>query len=369
VRAVIVKAFSWDDGWMIFAQLMHTMNSTCAIGGALTGTGRLMKDLTPHSMMMALRVCLAYAVLRNLFIDFILQFWWVCYMAYCLSMIGAKISVGLSLLRITPFSNRTYRWIIRIVMCTSVLTGCIFGLLTAFQCSPVRFFWGRALGETGKCISMDIIMDLTYVMSAIFAICDFTFAILPVFLIKGLNMSMNSKIALIPILSMAWMYVILHPGLGHWSHANIWYSASAAVLVRLAYVPTFKDPEFLYATVPIAIWSEVEMSFAITAGSLPTLRPLYRMVATKLRWKKSLFSNYKSYKSMEGGSERKGSGGVIEITNQPLVAHYSESKSTIVNVKNEDFVLAELRPVKQAGRMGITRVTDVQVEFDDRSKV
>jgi hypothetical protein len=56
VRAFIVKAFGWDDGWMIFAQLMHTMNSTCAIGGALTGTGRLMEELTPQSMMMALRV-------------------------------------------------------------------------------------------------------------------------------------------------------------------------------------------------------------------------------------------------------------------------------------------------------------------------
>jgi uncharacterized RDD family membrane protein YckC len=57
VRLFIVKAFGWDDGWMLFAQLMHTLNSTCAIGGALTGTGRLMKDLTPGSMMMALRVC------------------------------------------------------------------------------------------------------------------------------------------------------------------------------------------------------------------------------------------------------------------------------------------------------------------------
>jgi hypothetical protein len=144
-------------------------------------------------------------------VDFILQFWWVCYMAYCLSMIGAKISVGLSLLRITPFTFRTHRWIIQVVVCTSVLTGCIFGLLTAFECAPVRYFWGRALGETGKCISMDVIMALTYVMSAIFAVCDFTFALLPVFLIKGLNMSRNSKIALIPILSMACMYVIPLP--------------------------------------------------------------------------------------------------------------------------------------------------------------
>lgn len=56
VRLFIVKAYGWDDGWMLFAQLMHTLNSACAIGGALTGTGRLIKDLTPGSMMMALRV-------------------------------------------------------------------------------------------------------------------------------------------------------------------------------------------------------------------------------------------------------------------------------------------------------------------------
>jgi hypothetical protein len=56
VRLFIVKALGWDDGWMLFAQLMHTLNSACAIGGALTGTGRLTKDLTPGSMMMALRV-------------------------------------------------------------------------------------------------------------------------------------------------------------------------------------------------------------------------------------------------------------------------------------------------------------------------
>lgn len=48
-------------------------------------------------------------------------------------------------------------------------------------------------------------MAFTYIMSVVFATCDFTFAILPVFLIKGLNMSRNSKIALIPILSIACM--------------------------------------------------------------------------------------------------------------------------------------------------------------------
>jgi hypothetical protein len=126
-------------------------------------------------------------------------------MAYCLAMIGAKVSVGLSLLRITPFTKQKTRWIIHIVIYTSVITGSIFGLLTTFECRPVEYFWTRTMGATGTCMSMDVIIAFTYVMSAIFGLCDFTFAILPIFLIKGLNMSRGAKIALIPILSMACM--------------------------------------------------------------------------------------------------------------------------------------------------------------------
>ena len=38
------------------------------------------------------------------------------------------------------------------------------------------------------------------------------------------------------------------------------------------------------ATVDIAIWSTTEQGLAITAGSLATLRPLFRKVATQLGW-------------------------------------------------------------------------------------
>jgi hypothetical protein len=126
-------------------------------------------------------------------------------MAYCLTMIGAKVSVGLSLLRITPITRQISRWIIHVVIYTSIVTGLMFGLLTTFECRPVEYFWTRAIGAGGKCVSMDVIVAFTYVMSALYAACDFTFAILPIFLIKDLNMSRNSKIALIPILSMACM--------------------------------------------------------------------------------------------------------------------------------------------------------------------
>lgn len=62
----------------------------------------------------------------------------------------------------------------------------------------------------------------------------------------------------------------------------VFFSASVAVVVRLAYVMDFKNDDFLWATVDIAIWSDIEQGLAITAGSLATLRPLYRQVASRL---------------------------------------------------------------------------------------
>jgi hypothetical protein len=43
----------------------------------------------------------------------------------------------------------------------------------------------------------------------------------------------------------------------------------------------FKNPDFLWATVDVAIWSDIEQGLAITAGSAATLRPLYRQFASK----------------------------------------------------------------------------------------
>lgn len=50
----------------------------------------------------------------------------------------------------------------------------------------------------------------------------------------------------------------------------------------MAYVMDFKNPDFLWATVDIAIWSDTEQGLAITAGSLATLRPLFRQIGSRL---------------------------------------------------------------------------------------
>lgn len=117
-------------------------------------------------------------------------------------MIAAKISIGLFLLRVTV--KRIHKYIIYTAMGLTVLTGLVFFFVTLLQCSPISFFWDKSI-KTGWCVEIDVIIGLTFLYSAISVICDFTFAILPFFLIWGLNMSVKTRVLLIPILGMACM--------------------------------------------------------------------------------------------------------------------------------------------------------------------
>lgn len=52
----------------------------------------------------------------------------------------------------------------------------------------------------------------------------------------------------------------------------------------MGYLLKFKSPDFLWDTLDVAIWSDIEQGLAITAGSLATLRPLYRELTSYLGW-------------------------------------------------------------------------------------
>ncbi|PLB46462.1 putative integral membrane protein [Aspergillus steynii IBT 23096] len=242
VRGWVVKGFGWDDGTMVFAmlQLFHVMFSACMIGGSIYGTGRRFADLTAHERVTAMK------------------YWWLCEIAYCFASIFCKISVCIFLMRITV--KPIHLWILYTVMVLTVLAGLVFMFLMLLQCKPLAYFWTRTAFDPdidGHCISIDIIIAMTYVYSAFAAICDFTVGLLPIFLVRKLHMKKQTKIAVVCILSMACI-------------------ASSAVIIRIPYVKTFADPDFLYATVEIAIWSNIETGLGITAGSLATLRPLLR---------------------------------------------------------------------------------------------
>lgn len=59
-------------------------------------------------------------------------------------------------------------------------------------------------------------------------------------------------------------------------------SASAGVVIRWPYMQRLDSDDFLWDSIPIAIWSTVEQCLAVTAGCLATLQPLFKLVRSKL---------------------------------------------------------------------------------------
>ena len=190
-------------------------------------------------------------------------------------MAVAKMSIGVFLLRVTV--KRLHKWIIQAAMIVTVVTCLTFFFVSTFQCHPVSYFWDKHT-QTGKCIPNDVIVILSYVFSVASVVTDFTFALLPAWIISHLNMQRQTKAALMTLMAMGCMHVqpcFSLPGL-LCTVLTSQNSASSAVIVRLPFMRSIVSDNFLYDTVDIAIWSTIEQCLTITAASLATLRPLVR---------------------------------------------------------------------------------------------
>jgi hypothetical protein len=130
----------------------------------------------------------------------------MCELFYAGTMITSKISIGFFFLRVTV--HRIHKYIIYLVVTTSIVAGIAFFFVCLFQCNPISDFWNRFIDEAvGSCLNPEIVIDLFYLYTACNIVADFTLAILPIFLIRSLNMDKRTKILLVPLLGMGAMYV------------------------------------------------------------------------------------------------------------------------------------------------------------------
>jgi hypothetical protein len=83
----------------------------------------------------------------------------------------------------------------------STVYSAYFIFLVIFQCLPVSYFWDKV--QPGRCIAPVVVADSTYAHSAINAISDWTFGILPAFIVHDLNMQLIAKISIAALLGFA----------------------------------------------------------------------------------------------------------------------------------------------------------------------
>ncbi|KXJ91806.1 hypothetical protein Micbo1qcDRAFT_194837 [Microdochium bolleyi] len=251
VRIRMVKAFGLDDWLMVAAAISFIIYISFSLTGVAYGTGQHHRELSDENIEKAI------------------SHWFICQLFYAITMIVSKVSIGFFLARVTV--RRMHTWIIWAAVAISIVAGFTFFFVVLFQCNPIPEYWmrygrgqvGPVSDGSGTCLNVEIIIALAYLYSACSIVADFTLALLPAWIISSLKMDRKSKMLLIPLVGMGTI-------------------ASAGLVVRSPYLLTFRDPDFLYATVDIAIWSTVEQGLAITAGSLATTRPLLRLWGQKL---------------------------------------------------------------------------------------
>ncbi|KAF2210361.1 hypothetical protein CERZMDRAFT_28819, partial [Cercospora zeae-maydis SCOH1-5] len=242
VRAGMLRNFGSDDWTMLAAQMFFTAYLTVQLGGVIYGTGQHLEDIEPYDAETAL------------------MYWYLCEIFYVCATTVLKISIGLFLLRVA--TNRIHICIIRMVMLLGLVFGVAFTFVIIFQCWPISDWW--SLDPRQKhCIKPEVVVGLTYGVSGLNVIADWTLGILPAFIVKDLQMSTRQKRLVAVILSFAAI-------------------GSSATIVRLPYVGSLIESfdgwegDFLFNTVGVAIWTTVEIGVGITAGCMATLRPLFR---------------------------------------------------------------------------------------------
>ncbi|KAF7861381.1 hypothetical protein EAF04_007946 [Stromatinia cepivora] len=244
VRYFMQKVMGWDDWLMLMSLAIYTTYVGSVLIGLHYGTGRHQEDLKEINFLLGIR------------------FWYVGELLYIVTMTAIKTSISLFYLRIliSPWQ----RFSVKCIMWIVIIFGFSYLCCATVQCWPIKFIWERyattsSVG-TGSCLPKEVVLGGTYLHSTISAGSDWALALLPIVMIWNVQMQMGLR------------FII-------WGIVLCGAIASTTTLIRFSTVPNLEEKhDFLFNTVPLAVWSTVEPGIAIFTACLATLRPILRIL-------------------------------------------------------------------------------------------
>lgn len=110
-----------------------------------------------------------------------------------------RITVGAFLLRIA--FRKIHRNIVYGLLAANVVFGLFYFIFAIFQCTPIRGFWTRIIGEQVNCRSA-VVIHATLASSGLSTIIDCVFGVLPAFILWKLNVPTKKKIGLAVVMGL-----------------------------------------------------------------------------------------------------------------------------------------------------------------------
>ncbi|KAB2580903.1 Cation-transporting ATPase 4 [Lasiodiplodia theobromae] len=240
VRLTSAK-WGWDD-WMMTASMpFFLMLTISALTSANSGLGAYDEKLTAAERVTALK------------------WFYLAQVFFCISILFAKVSIALQLVRVAS-QKRPYLiglWVIVGIIVLSLSFTTIF-LLS--QCTPIQANW-LSTTPGAKCLPTLAVTVVSFVQSGINIITDWLCAVLPIPLLWDVKMNSNTKMSVVGLL-----------GLGIF--------ASVSAMIRLKYTVSYMNPteDYLFGVVNLVIWAYAEAGIAVICGCTACLRPLFSSV-------------------------------------------------------------------------------------------
>ncbi|KAF2648432.1 hypothetical protein K491DRAFT_670618 [Lophiostoma macrostomum CBS 122681] len=259
-RLFIIRYFRFDE-YLIILAMLCSIALTAAIGVQVRyGMGKHISDIDPADTSSSLKA------------------FWISLIVYNLSLGVIKSSILLQYLNVFP--PRKFRiacWVIlAIVVGYTIWTVCA----SIFFCIPVDSFWtGR---QPARCLNR---YAMWFTNASINIVSDFVIILLPMPIIRSLNLARAQKRALIGVFAVGGFVCLVSI-----------FRLQSLVKISTSHDETYDNP-------PAATWSSVETNIGIICSCLPCLRPLMTRVFP------SIMSS--------GQRQSSGVGGVYHPRNEP----------------------------------------------------
>ncbi|KAF6808452.1 integral membrane family protein [Colletotrichum plurivorum] len=241
VRIGIIHSFGTDDAVTTFAMATSIAGVAFVVSSVHYGAGRHAGDIDPHDFVIGMKL------------NFVSQ------ELYLAGICLVKLSVGFSLLRVA--TKKIHKRVIASIMAFMAAYTIALSALTqtlVVQCDDIRVLWDPSV--VSGCWSTQTLQGLSYTNAAITILTDLIFATIPIAILWHLEVHRRARLRISLI-------VVLALGL----------FAVAAACVKTSYLPNYgRHGDFLWDTRDITIWTATEMNVGIVAGSLPTLRPMFK---------------------------------------------------------------------------------------------
>lgn len=161
-----------------------------------------------------------------------------------------KVSVCFFVLRMIAGTNKAIRQIFVGFMITLSFLTVANVLLLCLQCIPIQGFWDPEI--KAHCIKPSDVEKISKAFSAFGVVTDFLCVLLPLFIIRGVQMNPRTKVAIGVVL-----------GLGTFTAVC---SIAKTVLIKV------RSQDMTWELVPVEIWASLEESLGIIIASIPPLR-------------------------------------------------------------------------------------------------